>query len=157
MSGTSTPAPLNSSSTCRPASRTISESLLLTPRSSSQAEAGKEIELGALVRVHDRGLVRGGEREVQPSGEDSQPDAAAVSGVPPRRALAVDEHASDVGQPVETESPGKAEVELAERDLHLRVPDHRGVAGEPVQVVTPQSVPGRSASDIQGHALGGDA
>jgi len=69
----------------------------------------------------------------------------------------VDEHAPDVGQPVQTESPGQGEVELAQRDLHLRVPDHRGVAGEAVQVIAPQEVPGGRAGDVQQHALRGGA
>src|SRR5215468_9751214 len=136
MSGAS--ALLNSSSTCCPASWTISESCLDTrPPLPSKVEAGEEVELGALVRVHDGGLDRGGKLEVLASREHSQPEPAAVSRVALGGALVADEHASDVGQPVQAESPGQAEVEPAQRDLLLRVPDHRGVAGEPVQVVTP--------------------
>src|SRR3954471_12951856 len=98
MSGTSAPAPLNSSKTCCPARLHDVRTSLGHGRSFSQGEAGREIQGRALVRAHHRRLERGGEIEVEALREDAEPQTAAVSRVPRRGVLAGDEHASDVRQ-----------------------------------------------------------
>src|SRR6267142_6748900 len=104
-----------------------------SPDARSQGEPSHQIERGALVRMHHRGLEPRSEFEVPPGNERTEPEPAAISGVPSGRALVGDEDASDVGQPQHAESERQRGVESAERDLQLRVPDHGRIAREPVQ------------------------
>src|SRR6266850_6466598 len=124
-----------------------------SPDARSQGEPSHQIERGALVRMHHRGLERRSEFEVPPGNERTEPEPAANSGVPSGRALVGDEDASDVGQPEHAEPERECGVESADRDLKLRVADHGRVAREPVQGVPTEQVARGRAGQVQRQPL----